>query len=235
MPTRDRRAFVQHSLRLFAAQDYPNRELVVVDDGDDAVADLVEPVVGTRYLRAARRTSIGAKRNLACETARGAVIVHWDDDDWYGPGRVSVQVAPILSGLCDVTGLENRFVLELPAGRFWTLGASLHRKMFAADVHGGTLAFRRQLYEGGLRYPSVNLAEDAAFLRAALRGGQRLLRLSGDGVFVYVRHGANAWRFQTGRFVDSEGWTPVEAPPEFPEEALLAYRAIVAGGSAAAQ
>ena len=235
MPTRDRRAFVEHSLQLFAAQDYPNRELVVVDDGDDPIADLVEPVAGARYLRVAPRTPIGAKRNLACEAARGAVIVHWDDDDWYGPGRLSLQAAPIMSGLCDITGLENRFVLELPSERFWALGATLHRKMFVADVHGGTLAFRRQLYEGGCRYPAVNLAEDAAFLRQALRAGRRLLRLCGDGVFVYVRHGSNAWRFQTGQFVDRSGWTPVDAVPRFPPEALLAYRAIAARGSVAAE
>ena len=235
MPTRNRRAFVEHSLRLFGAQDYPHRELLVVDDGHDAVADLVGPVAGARYLRVPRRTSIGAKRNLACEAARGAVIVHWDDDDWYGPGRLSRQAAPILSGLCDITGLENRFVLELPSERFWRLGASLHRRMFVGDVHGGTLAFRRALYEEGLRYPKVNLAEDAAFLRAALRGGRRLLRLPGDSVFVYVRHGANAWRFQTGRFVERDGWTAVEALPDFPEEALLAYREIVTKASVAAE
>jgi glycosyltransferase involved in cell wall biosynthesis len=235
MPTRDRRAFVEHSLRLFAAQDYPNRELVVVDDGDDPVADLVQPVAGARYLRVARRTSIGAKRNLACEAARGAVIVHWDDDDWYGTGRLSRQAAPIVSGLCDLTGLENRFVLELPAERFWTLGATLHRKMFVGDVHGGTLAFHRQLFEDGLRYPAVNLAEDAAFLRRALRAGRRLLRLDGDGVFVYVRHGSNAWRFQTGQLVERAGWTLVDAVPNFPPEALLAYRAIAAKGSVAAE
>ncbi|HLK88357.1 MAG TPA: glycosyltransferase [Polyangia bacterium] len=235
MPTRDRRAFVEHSLRLFAAQDYPHRELVVVDDGKDAVADLVEGFPGTRYLRLPQRVSIGGKRNLACAAARGAVIVHWDDDDWHGPGRLSRQAAPILNGLCDITGLESRFVLELPSERFWALEPSLHRKMFTGDVHGGTLAYHRALYEQGLRYPPVNLAEDAAFLRAALHRGRRLLRLPGDGVFVYVRHGTNAWRFQAGRFVDGGGWIPVATLPEFPEQALLAYREIVARGSVAAE
>ena len=28
---------------------------------------------------------LGAKRNLACELARGEIIVHWDDDDWMAP------------------------------------------------------------------------------------------------------------------------------------------------------
>lgn len=234
MPTRDRRAFVAHSLRLFAAQDYPSRELVVVDDGADAVGDLVAAIPGARYLRAPPGTSIGAKRNLACGTARGAVIVHWDDDDWYGPGRLSLQVAPILSGLADLTGLENRFVLELPAERFWTIGAALHQRMFVGDIHGGTLAFRRELFERGLRYPSANLAEDAAFLRAALRWRMRLTRLRNDGVFVYVRHGGNAWRFKAGQFLDPAGWFPTDPPPDFSRLALAEYRAILAQPAPAA-
>jgi glycosyltransferase involved in cell wall biosynthesis len=228
MPTRDRRAFVAHSLRLFAAQDYPSRELVIVDDGADAVGDLVAEIPGVRYLRAPRGTSIGAKRNLACGMARGAVIVHWDDDDWYAPGRLSLQVAPILSGLADLTGLENRYVLELPAEQFWTIGAALHQRMFVGDVHGGTLAFRRELYERGLRYPAANLAEDAAFLRAALRWRMRLSRLRNDGAFVYVRHGGNAWRFKAGQFLDSAGWSPTDPPPGFSQEELAEYRAILA-------
>jgi len=184
---------------------------------------------GFHYVRAAVGTSIGAKRNLACEAAKGAAIVHWDDDDWYAPDRVSRQVAPILAGLADVTGLENRYVLELPGGQFWTVGEALHRRMFVGDVHGGTLAYARRFFDGGCRYPAINLAEDAAFLRLALRAGARLARLPNDGVFVYVRHGENAWRFRVGQFLDRDGWTNVARPPRFPEEGVQMYRAILGG------
>src|SRR5262249_49891845 len=51
MPTRDRRSFVPLALRCFAAQDYPDRELILVDDGADPVADLAEGVPGVRYVR----------------------------------------------------------------------------------------------------------------------------------------------------------------------------------------
>lgn len=56
--------------------------------------------------------------------------------------------------------------------------------------------FRRSLFAEGLRYPEVNLAEDAAFLRDAMRRGRRLARLANPGLFVYVRHGRNAWQFE---------------------------------------
>jgi glycosyltransferase involved in cell wall biosynthesis len=222
MPTRDRRRFATLSLDAFAGQRWPNRELIVVDDGGDAIGDLAT-APGVRYLRLQHGATIGAKRNLACAEARGQIIVHWDDDDWYGPDRIAHQVAPILAGEADLTGLENRFILELPACSFWTMREELHRRMFVGDVHGGTLAFRRTLLDEGLRYPDASLAEDAALIRDALRAGKRLLRLSNPGLFVYVRHGGNAWRFDVGRFLDPAGWRATEAPPELPRETLAKY------------
>lgn len=37
MPTRDRRALAGQAVAYFMRQDYAERELIVVDDGDDAV------------------------------------------------------------------------------------------------------------------------------------------------------------------------------------------------------
>lgn len=228
MPTADRPAFIPLSVRSFLAQDWPNRELLVVDDGRDAVGDLVAGVPGVRYLRLSQRASIGAKRNLACAEARGELIVHWDDDDWYAPSRLSWQAAPIVAGRADITGLENRFTLRFPAGQFWTVGRGLHQQMFRGDVHGGTLMFRRSIFAQGVRYPEVNLAEDAEFLSDAMRRGHRLAKLENPDVFVYVRHGRNAWQFEPGKFLDPQAWVSVAKPPFLSSETLEAYRTAAA-------
>jgi glycosyltransferase involved in cell wall biosynthesis len=94
-------------------QDYPNRELVIVEDGDEDVSDMIRELECVRYLRSPPRSSIGPKRNLACQSARGDIIAHWDDGDWYGVGRLSHQVARLLAARTDLTGLENAFQLEL--------------------------------------------------------------------------------------------------------------------------
>ena len=217
MPTYNRRAFIPQALQHFLQQDYPNRELLIVDDGSDAVGDLAENLAGVRYLRLPSRKSIGAKRNLACQQARGEIIVHWDDDDWYSSDRLRYQVMPIISGKADLTGLENAFVLALPVGQFWTTKPHLHERLFVGNVHGGTLVYRKELWEQGLRYPEINLAEDAYFLHHAVKRGKRLLRLSNPGVFVYVRHGSNAWReFAPGHFINPAGWERITPPLFFP-------------------
>src|SRR5262245_34318361 len=224
MPTWNRRRFVPLALRSFLNQDYPNRELIIVDDGAEPVEDLTDGIPNVHYLRLSKRASIGAKRNLACQRARGGIIAHWDDDDWYSPDRLRYQAIPILMGQADLTGLENAIVMQLPGGDFWTTRPELHRKMFVGDVHGGTLVYRRELLDQWIRYPEISLGEDAWLLRRAVGAGKRLARLSNPGVFVYVRHGQNAWQFTPGTFLNPSGWTRIPAPPLFPAGVLDSYK-----------
>jgi glycosyltransferase involved in cell wall biosynthesis len=88
MPTADRRRFVPAAIRLFLEQDCEDKELVIVDDGSDRVGDIIPQHPQIRYIALPRRIRLGAKRNLACEAARGDVIVHRDDDDWHAPWRL---------------------------------------------------------------------------------------------------------------------------------------------------
>jgi len=230
MPTYNRRRFVRYALDLFQQQDYPNRELIVVDDGSDPIGDLVEGLANVRYLRLSHRASIGEKRNLACQHATGELVAHWDDDDWYSSDRLRYQVTPILAGKADITGLDNGFVLELPSGEFWTINPKLHQRLFKGNVHGGTLVYRKELLAQGLRYPDVNLAEDAYLLHYAMQRGKRLMRLANPGVFVYMRHGTNAWReFAPGSFLNPSGWERIDRPLMFPAQKLALYTSAAVG------
>jgi len=229
VPTRGRADWLLQSVQYFQRQHYPARELIVVDDGDEDVGQALPADPAIRYHRVGRGTSIGAKRNRACELAAGEIIVQWDDDDWYGADRLSAQVAPIVADRSDVTGLTSDLFFVLPSWQFWTCTSELHRRLFFGDVHGGTLAFRRRVWELLARYPDVSLAEDAAFLRQALNRGARLERVSGRGRFIYVRHETNAWAFECGRHVDPRGWRRTDEPAELrPDRAFYAARAALA-------
>jgi hypothetical protein len=55
--------------------------------------------------------------------------------------------------------------------------------------------------------------------------GKRLMKLSNPGVFVYVRHGSNAWReFKPGSFIDPNGWRRIPNPPTLPQSAIAYFR-----------
>jgi O-antigen biosynthesis protein len=223
MPTFNRRPFIPLALECFSSQTYRHKELIVVDDGTDPVEDLIKAMPSVRYVRVQQRLTIGAKRNLACSQAEGEIIAHWDDDDWYAPERLEKQVNPILQGSADITGLINRFVLQMPHGEFWTVGDALHRRMFEGDVHGGTLVFRKSILEK-IKYPESNLAEDAVLVREARRMNRRLERLENQGLFVYIRHACNAWKFNVGKFLDPKGWIRTIPPSGFSIHTLDLYR-----------
>jgi glycosyltransferase involved in cell wall biosynthesis len=210
MPTRDRRMWVRQAIEYFGRQDHPNLELVIVDDGADAVEDLIPAGLPVRYVHLKRPLSIGAKRNIAVEHASGDFIIHWDDDDWYGPRRVTYQLQPLLAGAV-VSGLQTGMILHVLDLSFWRCAPALHARMFYADVHGGTIAYARRLWRDRARFPDSSLAEDAAFLRA-IGGPSRIVALPAEDTFVYVRHGSNAWDFACGLMIDPAGWTSVQAP-----------------------
>jgi cellulose synthase/poly-beta-1,6-N-acetylglucosamine synthase-like glycosyltransferase len=61
MPTRNRRIFVEQSIKYFLRQDYPRKELIVIDDGEDPVADLIPAHGAVRYVHQRQRLAVGTK------------------------------------------------------------------------------------------------------------------------------------------------------------------------------
>ncbi|MCU0493398.1 MAG: glycosyltransferase [Chloroflexaceae bacterium] len=212
MPTHNRPAYMQQAMHYFQQQSYPQRELLIIDDGDADQQGNIPADRRIRYLHLPERQSIGAKRNRACALAQGDYIAQWDDDDWYGPERLRSQLTPLLAGQADITAFVTDLFFDLDRWAFWRCTPQLHRRMFVEDVHGGTLVYRRQVWEQLARYPDRSLAEDAALLRQALRYGARLQRLNGAGHFIYLRHGQNSWRFACGQQTDPGGWQQVPEP-----------------------
>lgn len=208
MPTYNRRHFVERSIGLFLAQDYPHRELVVVDDGEDDVSDLVRPHADVHHLRLPRRTTIGEKRNLVARDTEGEVLVQWDDDDWYGPARLARQVGPVLSGRADLTAVHKSWLVDLDSGRFFR--PRLVPRRVSDTLALGTLALTTDLWRRSHRYPHASKREDLTMFLRATDLGAGVEGVANDGIYVYVRHGANSWRFQRGP-LDHRWWA--ESPP----------------------
>ncbi|HEU0054671.1 MAG TPA: glycosyltransferase family 9 protein, partial [Longimicrobium sp.] len=200
MPTRDRRRFVAHAVEQFLRQDHPRRELVVVDDGADPVADLVPADPRVRYHRVERQRTLGGKRNLACRLARGDLLAHWDDDDWMPPHRLSAQVRALANvPRAEACGLAHIRFFDPAAERAWEYRWPERSRPWVA---GGTLLFRRRLWERH-PFPELNEGEDTRWVWSLPLG--TLAAIPDPGLYAALVHTGNTSRKRTG---DSR-WHPI--------------------------
>ena len=186
MPTHDRRAFVTRALRCFEQQDYPALELIVVDDGVDSVADLASTVPNARYWRLPEKQPIGAKRNFACEVAKGTFIIHWDDDDWYPPSRVRRQITPLLDGTRWISGTSLAYYYDEAADRaFCYRGRATPCAWMAGLAYPKSLWARRP-------FEPIQIGEDVRFLKNI--PASALADLRDPALYVASIHSANSAR-----------------------------------------
>jgi glycosyltransferase involved in cell wall biosynthesis/Sec-independent protein translocase protein TatA len=170
-PTYNRPPHYQHlleeAIESFLRQDYPNKELIVINDclGQELICD--EPGVcvvnfGERF------PSIGDKQNAAVALARGELIAPWDDDDISLPWRLSFSV----ERLGDADYFNPRC--------YWFLdNDGLHFDHSMGYANNASL-FRRAAFEGVGGYPSESLGADAVLDAAFARLVQAVDPLRGD-------------------------------------------------------
>lgn len=217
MPTRDRRRWVPLAIEYFRRQRYPARELIVVDDGDDAVRDVVPDDPAIRYLRIPAGQSLGAKRNLACEAARGEIVAHWDDDDWSAGWRLDYQVAQLQAAGAEACGLATLLFYDAPASQAWWYRYPGGRPWVA----GATLCYLREHWRRH-PFPALDVGEDTRFVWAMRPGS--LLALSDPSFYVAMLHPGNT----SSRPSASTRWQPAPADAAL---SLLGDDAVRYGGA----
>jgi glycosyltransferase involved in cell wall biosynthesis len=163
MPTYNRRRFVHRAILYFQHQNYPNKELIILDDGTDAIKDLVPYDGRIRYFRLKEKVTLGAKLNMACECARGQIIAHWDDDDWYASRRLNYQVETLIREGTEICGINNLLYYDIRR-------ICAYRYIYPKDQHawllGSTLCYKK-IYWAGNRFAEIDVGMDGLFVRAA--------------------------------------------------------------------
>jgi ADP-heptose:LPS heptosyltransferase len=218
MPTKNRRRFVPAAISSFLAQTHREKELLIIDNGDDRIADLVPADPSIRYVPAGPGLSLGGLRNQACEAARGTIIVHWDDDDWSAPWRLAYQVRDLTGSGSDIAGLDHVLFFDPVADVAWEYR---YPRTVRPWVHGGTFCYTRQLWRAR-PFADVGIGEDQAFLA---RPGLRIRPHQRNDFFVGQVHAGNT----SPKATDHAVWqrVPVAAVralmgPDWPDDAPAA-------------
>lgn len=189
MPTKGRRRWAQQAIRYWLRQDYPNRELIILDDGNDPIGDLVKDVKDSRihYTHLVGQHSIGAKLNFGINIAGGDLLAIWADDDWHAPYRLGMQAEALQSSGLEVCGSDRMICWDLRrdvAARYWWEPV----RVTSAYLLGGTLLMRRSFWQER-QYEDISLGEDNEFIQGRLVGRA----VSIDPTFyVWMLHGSNS-------------------------------------------
>ena len=187
------------AVECFLAQDYPERELVVLDDGREPVDDLLPDDPRIRYERLGRQLVIGAKRNRACGLARGELVAHWDDDDWMAGWRVRYQVEHLLAAQADLCGLPRLYFHEPATGGTWEFTSPSRDQKWIA---GATFCYRKDLWRAN-PFADIDNGEDARFLWSRRR--KRVVPLSDLSFYVARLHPGNT----ASKRDPSRSWRPL--------------------------
>jgi glycosyltransferase involved in cell wall biosynthesis len=176
---------VEEAIESFLRQDYPNKELIVLNDCPGQ--ELVCEAPGVRIINVPERfPSLGEKHNAAIAAARGELIAIWDDDDISLPWRLSLSVARL--------GDADYFNPK----RFWIISRGELRPDPTSNVGHNLSLYRRSAYDAVGGYPpvgsGVDVALDRAFLSAVKCVGSDLLSkgaLPYDELYYIYRWGVS--------------------------------------------
>lgn len=184
MVTQDRPDLAARAIQCFLAQSYPNRELIVIDDGtSDQLQQGIEAICipSIKFHRLPRsKLNLGELRNFAVEKSAGRFVCQWDDDDLCDPDRLTVQMAAITALAADACFLWREQL-------WWP-----RRRILAVSI--------RRIWEGTMicaknnlpPYPPLRRGEDTPLAYHLWRTA-RVVMLDEPRLYTYVCHGANTF------------------------------------------
>ena len=196
LATRNRPRFVEQALRCFESQTYRDRELVVVDDGDEPVRSACLNRRNVRYIGLPKATSTGAKLNIGIASASGGILQKFDDDDYYHPKFLETAMAHMPAHRRD------RAILAWDCFLALTVGDPVIRFSGHGWKVGGTLCFTRALWERA-PFRDIPRSVDSQFLDDHKRKA-KVIPVCAAEYYMVVRHGSNTWkRFDDGQTVET--------------------------------
>lgn len=185
MPTYNRRQFVPNAIEYFLKQDYPNKELIIIDDGTDRIEDLIPSRENIRYYPLKNKVPLGTKLNMGCEYAHGNIIANWDDDDWYAPWRLSYQLKAMQDEEVELCGINNLLYYDLIHKRGFNYIYPSNQKVW---LIGSSQCYRKTLWQRN-KFADINVGLDGLFVWAT--PAEKIKVLENSSFSVHMIHHKN--------------------------------------------
>lgn len=192
----------EKSFQCYQDQTYPNRELIIVNEGppeyQQQLAERVRHRHDVRLGFLQGQYTLGALRNIAVGLSFGDLWVQWDDDDFNMPQRLAIQARYLLRHpKAKACFLSDQLHYYFPTKQLFWNNWKLHsggQKRFGA-IPGTILAHR----DFSFCYPSSGdwacAGEDSILVGNACRvDPSQVVLLPDQGyMHIYSYHGKNVW------------------------------------------
>lgn len=161
-PTFNRRPFIPMIIKCFEHQTYPREKMewIIIDDGTDKIEDLVAHLPYVKYFKYDEKMTLGKKRNILNEKAKGDIIVYMDDDDYYPPERVKHAVETLKESKALCAGSSAMFIYFKHIDKMLQFGPYSPNHATAA-----TFAFKKELLQQTKFDEESSVAEERKFLK----------------------------------------------------------------------
>jgi glycosyltransferase involved in cell wall biosynthesis len=185
IPSYNHAAYLRECVDSVLAQDYPNIEVIVVDDGStDASVDILRAYGDRIILLHQARGRQARARNLGLSVAKGELVAFLDSDDRYLPRRIASAVEALCaSPEVDVVWGDYRLVdasgAVVSEARWAASAGDFRRELIAGNpICNATVTLRRHVLDdiGGFDERAPRVCDGAAWYQIAARG-HRFLHL----------------------------------------------------------
>jgi glycosyltransferase involved in cell wall biosynthesis len=230
--TEGRLKHVERSLRCFQNQSYPNKELVLLSQGNaetnNAIFEMTRNFGNIQFFAVSDRLSLGAMRNLSCEIASGPILCQWDDDDLYFPTRIMDQYKSLKTSDKNVASAFTQFFKYFAETNelYWCdwVGEGVPSSQFLC---GSVMFYKRVFHRhNSLLYPEVGnqseQEEDLNVLFKLLDLGN-VQAVGGGYQYLYAYHGKNTYDLEHHKLTLLTN----SGKKVFEKDELLAHRGLI--------
>ncbi|ABK77859.1 glycosyltransferase involved in cell wall biogenesis [Cenarchaeum symbiosum A] len=218
LPARNERDYIGRCLESLIMQDYPDYEIIAVDDSsDDGTGEIIESYAAKDprvvHVTARPKPEGWMGKNWACmegyAKAGGDLLLFTDSDTRHDPGVVSMAVAQLMAGGLDALTAAPRMICP----EFWTrvtlpmITVFLHTRFSAVRVNdpkkktgyffGSFFVIKREAYEAVGTHEGVKqeIIEDGALGSKVKESGRPMRMVMGDHLVdaVWARDPSTLW------------------------------------------
>ena len=177
IPTYNRANYIIETIESIQRQTYPNREIIIIDDGsDDNTEELISKIKNEKikFYKVVRAGIVGKLKNIGLQKASGELIAFLDSDDLWESTKLEKQVKALQqypeAGFC-LTGGYNFRTLNEPTDYFFKQKEGIRfdnifLSCFKSEVHAFTqaLMIRKECIEAAGIFKEEKTFSDIDFI-----------------------------------------------------------------------